>query len=162
MEESNGLGTPRATIRVSFFTAPTGATTHKLRESIMNVPNHSQANRIASDLNKLARGESAYDWHGNSYAGIVGYPQDGGRMYTLIHWSTPIAQLHIASDGKVSVMMFNARYISATTRSFQGRIYQALHEVHTIDVSDLSHIGHELGRKTHLREVLSLHPEIAD
>ena len=92
----------------------------------MNVPNHTQAIRIASDLNKLARGESADDWHGNSYAGIVGYPQDGGRMYTLIHWSTPIAQLHIASNGEVSVLMFNARYISATTRSFQGRIYRAL------------------------------------
>ena len=126
----------------------------------MNVPNHAQTNRIASDLNKLARGESAYDWHGNSYVGIVGY-QDGGRMYTLIHWSTPIAQLHIASDGKVSVLMFNARYISATTRSFQGRIYRALFKVHTINVSDLAIIGHELGRKTHLREVLSLHPEIA-
>ena len=160
MEESNGLGTPRATIRVSFFTAPTGATTHKLRESIMNVPNHAQASRIASDLNKLARGESADDWRGNSYAGIVGY-QDGGRMYTLTHWSTPIAQLHIASDGKVSVLMFNAWYISATTRSFQGRIYQALQTVHAINASDLSHIGHELGRKTHLREVLHLHPEIA-
>ena len=161
MEESNGLDTPRATIRVSFFTAPTGATTHKLRESIMNVPNHAQANRIASDLNKLARGESADDWHGNSYAGIVGY-QDGGHMYTLIHWSTPIARLHIASDGKVSVLMFNARYISATTRSFQGRIYQALQTVHTIDVNDLSAIGDELGKKTHKRGVLSFHPEIAD
>lgn len=128
----------------------------------MNVPNHAQANRIASDLNDLARGENAYDWHGNSYAGIVGYLQDGGRMYTLTHWSTPIAQLHIASDGKVSVLMFNAWYISATTRSFQGRIYQALCEVHTINASDLAIIGQELGRKTHLREKLSLHPEIAD
>ena len=126
----------------------------------MNVPNHAQAIRIASDLNKLARGESAYDWHGNSYAGIVGY-QDGSRMYTLIHWSTPIAQLHIASDGKVSVLMFNARYISATTRSFQGRIYQALQTVHAINVNDLSAIGDELGKKTHERGVLSLHPEIA-
>ena len=128
----------------------------------MNVPNHAQADRIASDLNKLARGESADDWRGNSYAGIVGYLQDGGRTYTLIHWSTPIAQLHIASDGKVSVLMFNARYISSTTRSFQGRIYRALCKVHTINASDLAIIGQELGRKTHLREVLSLHPEIAD
>ena len=127
----------------------------------MNVPNHAQAIRIASDLNKLARGKSADDWHGNSYAGIVGYPQDGGRTYTLTHWSTPIAQLHIASNGEVSVLMFNARYISATTRSFQGRIYRALCEVHAINASDLSHIGHELGRETHLREVLHLHPEIA-
>ena len=126
----------------------------------MNVPNHAQASRIASDLNKLARGESVADWHGNSYAGIVG-SQDGSRMYTLIHWSTPIAQLHIASDGKVSVLMFNARYISATTRSFQGRIYQALCKVHAINVSDLSAIGGDLGKKTHERGVLSLHPEIA-
>ena len=127
----------------------------------MDVPNHAQTSRIASDLNKLARGESADDWHGNSYAGIVGYPQDGGRVYTLTQRSTPIAQLHIASNGEVSVLMFNARYISATTRLFQSRIYQALCKVHAINASDLSHIGHELGRKTHLREVLSLHPEIA-
>ena len=128
----------------------------------MHVPNHTQANCIASDLNKLARGESADDWHGNSYAGIVGYLQGGVRIYTLMHWSTPIAQLHIASDGKVSVLMFNARYISATTRSFQGRIYQALQTVHAINVNDLSAIGDELGKKTHERGVLSLHPEIAD
>ena len=121
----------------------------------MNVPNHAQANRIASDLNKLARGESADDWRGNSYAGIVGYQQDGGRMYTLMHWSTPIAQLHIASNGEVSVGMFNARYVSATTRSFQGRIYQALQIVHAMDVSDLSAIGNELGKKTHKRGVLA-------
>ena len=125
----------------------------------MNVPNHAQANRIASDLNKLARGESSDGWHGNSYAGIVGYQQDDARMYTLIHWSTPIAQLHIASNGEVSVLMFNARRISATTRSFQGRIYQALQTVHAIDVSA---IGDELGKKTHERGVLSFHPEIAD
>ena len=131
----------------------TGATTHKLRESIMNIPNHAQASRIASDLNKLARGESADDWRGNSYAGIVGY-QDGGRMYTLTHWSTPIAQLHIASDGKVSVLMFNARYISATTRSFQGRILNALRTALGENDPMVVIIQHELGRKTHLRGVL--------
>ena len=120
----------------------------------MNVPNHAQASRIASDLIKLARGESVADWRGNSYAGIVGY-QDGGRMYTLIHWSTPIARLHITRDGKVYVLMFNARYISATTRSFQGRIYRALCKVHAIDEGELSAISDELGKKTHERGELS-------
>lgn len=126
----------------------------------MYVPNHAQANRIASDLNKLARGESAVDWRGNSYAAVVGYATDRGRLYTLVHWSTPIAQLHIASNGKVSVLLFNARYISATTRSFQGRIYRALCKVHSINANDLSAIGDELGKKTHERQALSLHPEI--
>ena len=127
----------------------------------MNVPNHAQVNRIASDLNLLAQGKDARDWQGNSYAGIVGYATDRGRLYTLIHWSTPIAQLHVANDGRVSVLMFNARYISSTTRSFQGRIYKALCKVHSINASDLQHIGTELGKKTHERGALYLHPEIA-
>lgn len=127
----------------------------------MNVPNHLQSNHIASDLNRLAAGQlNIGDWRGNSYHGIVDYAAGGAHLYTLVHWNTPIAQLHIASNGKVSVLHFDARYISSTTRSFQGRIYRALCKVHAVNASDLAHIGEELGRKTHLRKVLVLHPEI--
>lgn len=119
----------------------------------MNVPNHAQAARIASDLNKLARGESASDWQGNSYRGIVGYAPESGHYYTLIHWSTPICQIAV-HKGKVVVMMFNARYISSTTRSFQGRILSALRRVHDARTNDLTAIGDELSRSTGERQLL--------
>lgn len=121
----------------------------------MSVPNNAQVNRIASDLNKLARGERATDWRGNSYAGVVGYLTGEGRLYTLVHHVTPIAQIRVR-DGKVSVLMFNARYISTTTRGFQSRIYRALTKVHAIRPNDLTLIADELARPTDERQVLGV------
>lgn len=126
----------------------------------VTTPNHAQVNRIAYGLNSLAEGKSAPDWRGNSYAGVVGYAKSGAHLYTLIHWSTPIAQLHVSAEGKVSVLYFDARYISSTTRSFQGRIYRALTKVHGIRPNDLTAIGDELAKSTGNRGVLRPHTDI--
>lgn len=129
----------------------------------MNIPNHLQVNRIAFDLNGLSLGMQTgiRDWQGNSYRGIIGYAPNGGHYYTLIHWSTPIAQFEVAqgtleAPGRVNVLMFDARYISSTTRSFQGRILNALKHVNRADGDHYVAIANELGKPMGMRKPLTL------
>lgn len=126
----------------------------------MNVPNHSQTSRIRFDIQALQNGQTPSDWRGNSYAGIVGYATENGRLYTLIHWQTPIAQIHV-KDGVATILFFDARHISTTTRGFQGRIIRALSTALGMRNPDVERIHAELGRKTSDRRALQLHPEIA-
>lgn len=82
-----------------------------------NTPNHRQTARIAGDIHALQQGRPVEGWHGNSYSGRV-----CEQIYRLVHWSTEIALF----DDTGACIVFDAKYYSATTRSFQGRILAAM------------------------------------
>lgn len=105
-----------------------------------NVANYEQETRIATDILTL---KTARDWQGNSYSGTV-YAEN--NSYDLYHWSTRIATV---KDGALTY--FDARYHSATTRGFQGRILRGLARA-GIDVSQAKQ---ELAKPTDAREILS-------
>lgn len=121
------------------------------------VPNHSQASRIRFDVQSLQNHADIKPWKGNSYSGHqdVFYEtlEDGftkaHTTYDLMHWSTTIAS--ITRNG---VLYFDARYISATTRGFQGRILNALRTAFGESHPDVVRISQELGKPTSQRGIL--------
>ena len=104
-----------------------------------NVTNKEQETRIATDVLTL---KTARDWQGNSYSGTA-YAEN--NSYDLLHWSTRIATVQ---DGALTY--FDARYHSATTRGFQGRILRGLARAGI----DVSAARQELSKPTHERGVV--------
>lgn len=120
-----------------------------------NVPNHSQTSRIQHDIQTILRGQGdrvSY-WQGNSYKSIpVTIHVDGHRIIhgiKLVHWNTPIAIITA-----VGAIYFDARYISSTTRGFQGRIVNAMRNVFGNDYASVARIVEELSLPTSERDVL--------
>ena len=98
-----------------------------------NVPNYSQASVIAADLIRFRDGDNpgaTLSWTGNSYSGrrMGRFGNDLPETYDLIHWDTTIASICMTDKG-LTVWYFDARYLSATTRKFQGRILEALDKI---------------------------------
>jgi len=126
----------------------------------MNVPNHSQASRIRFDIQKLqnGQGDTLQHWQGNSYKGIpVTIYVDGekvGHGIQLKHWDTTIAVITM-----VGPIYFDARYISSTTRGFQGRIINALRTAFGENYASVVRIAEELALPTGEREVLDWRAE---
>lgn len=121
----------------------------------MSIPNHAQTARIHSDIQTLqnGRGDALEPWRGNSYKGIPVTVSVHGHTIRhgikLKHWDTTIAI--ITSTGPV---YFNARYISQTTRAFQGRILNALRAAYGDDHASVVRIAEELAMPTVERDVL--------
>lgn len=120
-----------------------------------NVPNHSQTSRIRFDIQKLQNGlgDTLQYWHGNSYKGIpVTVYVSGekvGHGIKLKHWDTTIAVITT-----VGPIYFDARYISSTTRGFQGRILNALRTAYGDNYASVARIAEELALPTGERDVL--------
>ena len=120
------------------------------------VPNHSQVDRIASDLRQFSQGTRPTDWHGNSYSGYTFLSaRHDGIVYVLQHWNTSIAEF-VVKDGAVKLIHFDARYHSSTTRSFQGRILTAMEHAAVDPTPGQTSISWELSRPTGARTVLTL------
>lgn len=128
--------------------------------SVRTVPNYGQSTRITIDLRRLAgvdHRSTIRDWRGNSYQGRL--YQDYGTgfsIYELVHWRTTIAQFTTMHPGEVRLAYFNASYISATTRGFQGRILKGMADALGEDHPDVQLVAHELGKPTHKRGELVL------
>ena len=120
----------------------------------MNVPNHTQAARIAVDLKRLQSGQAEIikDWQGNSYQGRA-YKHDGIWIYELVHWSTTIAQFALIG-GQVVMTWFDARYLSSTTRGFQGRIIKGMTNSH-IGRGWIEMVSDQLSQPTGKREIIN-------
>ena len=121
----------------------------------MNVPNHSQADRITSDIRKLldGKGDTLQYWQGNSYRGIPVTVSLANETVLhgikLKHWDTTIAVVTMAGP-----IYFDARYISSTTRSFQGRILNAMRTAYGENYAAVVRIAEELALPTGERDVL--------
>lgn len=124
----------------------------------MNVPNHAQTSRIRFDLQRLAgidHKNTIKDWHGNSYQGrLYSDYQTRLSIYELVHWSTTIAQFTTETPGVVRLHYFNARYISSTTRSFQGRILNAMATALGENHPSVIQVREMLSQPTHNRTAL--------
>ncbi len=120
-----------------------------------NVPNYSQAQVIAADLIRIRDNDNpgaTLSWSGNSYRGERETYVDGTDVYVLSHWGTVISVVYFHTETeKLTVHYFNARYISATTRQFQGRILQAFDK---IGVWGTKTVRSELAKPTHKRGVI--------
>lgn len=123
----------------------------------MIVPNHSQVDRIATDLRKLAHNDDPAVWQGNSYQGFPVTAkvrqETKHNGYQLKHWSTTIAEFHYTPQGVV-LAYFDARYISSTTRGFQGRILRAMSRVFGPAHATVVRVAEELALPTGERGVL--------
>ena len=124
-----------------------------------SVPNHLQAERIASDLRKFKDVDyktTIKDWRGNSYQGrLYTDYQTGLPVYELVHWNTTIAQFTTLVPGKVICTYFDASYHSSTTRAFQSRIVNAMGRS-AVDTLAQSRIYYELSHPTAIRGIVDL------
>ena len=133
----------------------------------MNVPNHTQAARIARDIRRMQHWQKEQatpwsdvhtSWSGNSYGGYcltqtvegANHAPTTAVVYRLFHWNTEIATIEFRED-EITRVSFLARYISTTTRGFQGRILQGLQQAGF----DTDEIVHELALPTHQRGFVS-------
>ena len=129
----------------------------------MNVPNHAQSARITRDIRRMQQWQRDQStpwsdvhtsWSGNSYSGYcLTETVEGANkaaitavVYHLFHWSTEIATIEFRED-EITRVSFLARYISTTTRGFQGRILQGLQQAGF----DTNEIVHELALPTDQR-----------
>ena len=121
----------------------------------MNVPNHAQTSRIRFDIQKLqnGQGDQLEYWQGNSYRGIPVTVSLANETVLhgikLKHWDTTIAVVTMAGP-----IYFDARYISSTTRSFQGRILNAMRTAYGENYAAVVRIAEELALPTGERDVL--------
>lgn len=121
----------------------------------MTIPNYAQTSRIRFDIQAIqnGRGDTVEYWHGNSYKGIPETLRvDGHRIWhgiRLMHWDTTIAIISAAG-----AIYFDARYVSATTRGFQGRILNAMRTAFGENHPTVIRIAAELSMPTDQRGVL--------
>lgn len=130
----------------------------------MNVSNHAQSAHIARDIRRLQHWQKEQStpwsdvhttWAGNSYGGYcLTQTVEGANgaptmavVYHLFYWNTEIATLEFRGDETTRVTFF-ARYITTTTRGFQGRILKALQQAGF----DTNLIVSELSQPTRQRE----------
>lgn len=137
----------------------------------MNVPNHAQVARIASDIRRMAHWQYNQStpwsdvhttWNGNSYSGYcLTQTVEGANgapttaiVYHLFHWNTEIATIEFRED-EITRVTFLARYISSTTRGFQGRILRGLQQAGfdtNLIVEELALPTHHRGTVTYLTD----------
>ena len=138
---------------------------------MVNVPNHTQAERIAQDIRRIQQWQRdqstpwSYvhtNWNGNSYGGYcltqtvegANHAPTTAVVYRLFHWNTEIATLEFRED-EITRITVNAVYHSSTTRGFQGRILRALQSAGfdtQILIDELSLPTHQRGTITYLTD----------